>query len=124
MFTDESRFCIDVNDGCAMVWRLLGEWYADCCVREALRRGGGSVMVWCAISWRYRIPFVVIDRNLTTRCYIDEVLQPVVLPFYGNHDDVMPYNRITPDLNRQDWQQVFLNKIMCQCYLGPRSPLI
>ena len=46
MFTDESRFCIDMNDARAKVWRRRGERYADCCVRECSRFGGGSVMVW------------------------------------------------------------------------------
>ena len=48
MFTDESRFCIDMNDGRAKVWRRQGERYADCCVRESPRWGDGSVMVWVA----------------------------------------------------------------------------
>ena len=56
IFTDESRFCIDKNDGRAKVWRRQGERYADCCVREYSRWGGGSVMVWGGISWRYRTP--------------------------------------------------------------------
>ena len=46
MFTDESWFCIDMNDGRAQVWRSRGERYADCCVREWSRWGGRSVMVW------------------------------------------------------------------------------
>ena len=54
MFTDESRFCIDMNDGRAKVRRHRGERYADCCVRECSRWGGGRVMVWGGISWRYR----------------------------------------------------------------------
>ena len=45
LFTDESRFCIDLNNGRAKVWRRPGERYADCCVRESSRWGGGSVMV-------------------------------------------------------------------------------
>ena len=35
MFSDESRFCIDMNDGRAKVKRRLGERYADCCVQES-----------------------------------------------------------------------------------------
>ena len=48
MFTDESWFCIDMNDGRAKVWGRQGERYADCCVRKSSRWGGGSVMVLVA----------------------------------------------------------------------------
>ena len=81
MFTDESRICTDMNDGRAKVWRQQGERYADCCARECSRWGGGSVMVWGGIPWRYRTPLVVIEGNRTSRRYIDEVLEPVVVPF-------------------------------------------
>ena len=91
MFTDESRFCIDMNDGRAKLWRRQGERFADCCVRDSSRWGGGSVMVWGGISWRYRTPLVVIEGNLTARRYIDEVLEPVVVPFLQNHADVTLY---------------------------------
>ena len=93
MFTDESRFCIDMNHGRAKVWRRQGERYADCCVRESSRWGGGSVMVWGGISWRYRTPLVVIEGNLTARPYIDEVLEPVVVPFLQNHAEVTLYQQ-------------------------------
>ena len=59
MFTVESRFCINMNDGRANMWRRRGERYADCCVRECSRWGGGSVIVWGGISWRYRTPLVL-----------------------------------------------------------------
>ena len=41
-----------------------------------------------SISWRFITPLLVIDRNLTTRYYIDKVLQPAVLPFLRNHIDI------------------------------------
>ena len=87
MFTDESRFCINTNDGLAKVWRRRGKLYADCCVRECSRWGCGIVMVWGVISWCYRTPLVVIEGNSTSRRYIDEVLQPVVVQFLQKHAD-------------------------------------
>ena len=87
MFTDESLFCIDMNDGRAKVWRRQGERYADCCVRESSRWDGGSVMVLDGISGRYKTPLVVIEGNLTAMCYIDEVLKPVVVQFLQNYAD-------------------------------------
>ena len=88
LFTDESRFCLDMSDRRKMVWRRRGERYADCCVRQAMRWGGGSVMVWGGISWRHKTPLVVLDGTLTAQRYVDNVLRPFVLPFVRNHDDV------------------------------------
>ena len=50
-------------------------------------------MVWGWISLRYRTPLVVTDDNLTGRRYIDEALQPIVLPFLRNHADVTLYQQ-------------------------------
>ena len=72
-------------------------------------------MVWGGISWRYRTPLVVIEGNLTSRRYIDEVLKPVVVPFLQNHADVTLYQqdngrphsaRLTTDFLRQNNAQV------------------
>ena len=49
LFTDESRFCMDLADGRERVWRRRGERYADCCIRQFNRWGGPSVMV-CGVA--------------------------------------------------------------------------
>ena len=107
------------------MWPLQGKHYADCCVRECSSWGGGSVMVWGGILWRYRTPLVIIKGNLTSRLYIDEVLEPVVEPFLQNHADVkLHINKTTPELIQQGLQQTFLDKTMCMCYIGQHSLLI
>ena len=73
VFTDESRFCLNMNDARARVWRRRGERYTNCCVRQADRRGGGSVIVWSGISWRHKTPLVIVDESLTAWHYIDDV---------------------------------------------------
>ena len=88
LFTDESRFCFDMVDGRKRVWRRRCERYADCCVRQAMRWGGGSVMAWGGISWRHRTPLVVLEGTLTAQRYVDNVLRPVVVPFLRNYADV------------------------------------
>ena len=82
--------------------------------------GGGSVMVWDGICWRYRTPLVVIDGNLTARRYIDEVLQSVVLPFLMNHADVTLYQQDNARPHSTDLPETFYDKITCKCYPGPR----
>ena len=53
IFTDESRYILDRQDGRQRVRRLRGENLRDDCVRETNQWGGGSVMVWAGITlWR------------------------------------------------------------------------
>jgi hypothetical protein len=49
-FTDESRFTLFRPDGRRLVYRRHGEHFADACVLEKDRFGGGLVMVWGGIS--------------------------------------------------------------------------
>ena len=59
------------------MWRRR-ERYANCCVRQADRWGGGSVMVWGGISWRHKTPLVVVQESLTVQRYNDDVLTQTV----------------------------------------------
>ena len=88
VFTDKSRFCVNMHDARAKVWRRKGERYANCCVRQADRWGGGSIMVWGGISWRHKTPLVVVGGNLTVQRYIDDVLTPTLVPFMRINPDV------------------------------------
>ena len=67
------------------VWRRRGERYANCAVVEHDRYGGGSLIVWGGISVRSRTELLVLNGTLTGQRYINEVLQPVVLPFVQQH---------------------------------------
>lgn len=80
-FSDESRFCLTHCDDRVGVWRRRGERFADCCVRQRDRFGGGSVMVWGGICGRNRTRLIVVDGNLNGVRYQDEILRPVVVPF-------------------------------------------
>ena len=121
MFTDESRFCINMNDGRAKVCRRQCERYTDCCVRECSRWGGGSVIVRGGISWRYRTPLVLIEGNLTSKRYIDELFEPVVVPFLQNHADVTLYQQDNTRPHSARFTTDFLDKSMCRRYLGQHS---
>ena len=56
LFTDESRFLLDMLDRRRRVWRHRGERYANCAIVEHDRYGGGSLMVWgrhiCSFLYR------------------------------------------------------------------------
>ena len=67
------------------VWRRRDERYANCAIVEHDRYGGGSLMVWGGISVCFRTELLVLNGTLTGQRNINEVLQPVVLPFVQQH---------------------------------------
>ena len=70
-----------------------GECYPQCCAIESDRWEGASVMVWGGMSWDHKTLLVCIDDTLTAQRYIDNTLQPVVLPFLQQHDDVTAFQQ-------------------------------
>ena len=84
LFTDESRFCVDLTDRRARVWRMPNERFAPVCVAEHDRFGGGSVMVWAGISAQGKTDLHVIDNGtLTALRYVNEILDVYVHPYAG-----------------------------------------
>jgi hypothetical protein len=51
LFTDDSRFHLYRADGRQLVWRRVGEHFADVNVVNRVPHGGGGVMVWAGISY-------------------------------------------------------------------------
>ena len=82
VFSDESRFNLSNADGRIRVYRRRHERYANNCVLQHNRYGGGGVMVWAAINHRFKSQLVVCQGNLTARRYIDQILRPVVVPMF------------------------------------------
>ena len=73
-FSDESRFSLQRADGRMRVYCWRNVRYADCCVLERDRfGGGGSVMVWAAIAHGYCSPLVVIGGSLNAQRYSDDI---------------------------------------------------
>ena len=80
VFSVESRFTLSFADGRLRVYRRRHKRFADSCVLERDRFGGGSVMVWGAISSGFRSDLIIVNGTLTARRYIDEILAPVLVP--------------------------------------------
>jgi len=105
VFSDESRFNLWNADGRIRVYRRRHERYANNCVLEHNRYGGGGVMVWAAINHRFKSQLVVCQGNLTARRYIDQILRHVVVPLFRQrqglvyqHDNARPHvARVTRD---------------------------
>ena len=71
------------------VWRRRGERYANCAIVEHDRYGGEGLMVWGGMCVHSRTDLVLLTGTLTGQRYINEVLQPVVLPFIQHHHVVL-----------------------------------
>lgn len=63
LFSDETRICLYGSDRRRKVYRRPGERYAECCIEQRIGYGGGSCMIWCAISMGARTDPVFIVRD-------------------------------------------------------------
>ena len=88
-FSDESRFLLQRHDG-----------YAAPCVDEAPPHGNGCVTVWGAISNTGRSQLVRVQGNLTAAQYIQDILQPHVLPLMGTPGAVFQQDNARPHTAR------------------------
>ena len=99
-FTDEPRFTLFRADGRCRLKRRCGEQFADACVFERDRYGGGSVMVWGGISHGVTLPLIVVPGNLTAVKYRDEILRPVAVPLVQQHQMSFQHNNAHPHVAR------------------------
>ena len=84
LFTDESKFCVDFNDGRRRVWRQKNKQFRDCCIQEHDRFGGPSVLVWGGVSYDESTDLYIIQNGAFTSVrYRDEILDAFVRPNAG-----------------------------------------
>ena len=62
------------------MYRRRGERFADACVVERDRFGGGSVIVWGGIAHGIKSQLIIVAGNMTAVRYKDEILRPVAVP--------------------------------------------
>ena len=80
-----------------LVWRCVGERFADVNIVNRVPHGGGGIMVWAGISYGQQIQLHFIDGNLYAQRYRDEILRPIVVPFICRphlmfeHDNARPH---------------------------------
>lgn len=106
LFTDESRFGFHPDTRRTRIWRRPGNAERLRVVQEVHNYSGGTVMVWAGIMTGRRTDLVFPEGNLSAVSYINEVLEPVVLPlssqigseFILMHDNARPHTaRITTE---------------------------
>ena len=59
--------------------------FADNCLIEKNRFGGGSVMVWGGIMGRRKTNLIVVQGNLNAQGFINQILHPEAVPFLQRH---------------------------------------
>lgn len=70
IFTDESKYNLFEADGNYRVWRFSGNPTLDHHFRHTVKFGGGSVMVWGAITSQGVGKLVFIDERMNTELFI------------------------------------------------------
>lgn len=81
VFSDESRFCLSNDSHRVRVWRRRRDRSNPAATVERHTARQRGVMVWGAIAYNSRSPLVRINGNMTAQRYVDDVIQPVALPF-------------------------------------------
>ena len=100
LFTDESRFTLYRADGRRRVYRRRGERFADACVVEWDRFGGGSVMVWGGIAHGIKSQLIIVAGNMTAVRYRDEILRPVAVPLVQQRNLILQQDNARPHVAR------------------------
>ena len=99
-FTGESRFTLFLADQGHRLYRRRGERFADACVFEKDRYGGGSVMVLGGILHGVKSPLIVVPGNLIAVRFRDEILRPVAIPLVQQHQMTFQHDNARPHVAR------------------------
>ena len=111
-FSDESSFLLQKRqkrNGRIQEYRRRNERFASPCVQEVESYGGGSVMMWAAISYDSKTELVHALGNLTDVRYRDKILQPHLMHVIDRQrrlfqqDNARPHTaRVTMDYLEQN----------------------
>lgn len=71
VWLDESSFTLFPTNGRVYVWRTPREAYHSDCLLPTVKHGGGSVMIWAAISWYSAGPIIQITGRMTANEHLD-----------------------------------------------------
>jgi hypothetical protein len=101
LFSDESRFCLELSDRRVRVIRRPNERYAQCNILGRQPCGSGSVMVWDGVRSTARTDLHVFPRGTMNRTvYVTDILEQYVVPFalfigdnfIFQHDNARPHS--------------------------------
>ncbi|GFT09368.1 transposable element Tcb1 transposase [Trichonephila clavipes] len=107
VFTNESRICLQHQDGRIRVWRNRRERMLN--MHHNTGPAPGNT-VWGDIGYHSRTPLVRIADTLNSQRYISQVLEPVVLPYLqGLATPIFQQDNARPHVSRIV-QRIFVNR--------------
>ena len=109
--SDESRFLLQKRDVRIRVYRRRNESFSSSCVQEVDSFGGGSVMMWAAISNDRKTDLVHVPGNLTAVRYRDEILQPHLMHVIDRQRELFQQDNARPHTARVTMDYLEQNNI-------------
>jgi len=90
IWSDESPFTLFPTSRRVYVWRMPKEAYNPECLVPTVMHGGGSVMMWAAISCCSAGPVITLNSHITASDYmgvgiLGNQVHPVVQMFFPNN---------------------------------------
>jgi hypothetical protein len=95
LFSDESKFNLKFSDGRVRIYRRRRERFADRCVKQTDRFGGGDVMVWGGISDVGKTNLKIVVGNLNGIRYRDEILAQLYSRLFEHITSIIFFGKIT-----------------------------
>jgi hypothetical protein len=80
MWSDQSSFTLFPTSGWVYVWRTPKEVDNPECLVPTVKHGGGSMMIWAAISWYSAGRAITMNGQITASDYIDTLGSQVLFP--------------------------------------------
>lgn len=112
VFTDESKFNLFGPDGNKRVWRFPGSMVQDHHVQQVVKFGGGSVMVWGAITYDGVGRLLRVDGRMNASQYVDILesgLKSTLSNFDKNLNDIIFQQDHDPKHDSNLARQWFIN---------------
>lgn len=110
LFSDEKKFNLDGPDGWSSYWHDLRK---EPLIFSKRQQGGGSVMIWLAISRERTSPICFIEGTLTSNKFIQLLsnqLEPLVRDLEGLHDEEIYFQQDNASVHSSHATQDWLDK--------------
>ncbi|PNF27169.1 hypothetical protein B7P43_G07844 [Cryptotermes secundus] len=125
IWLDESTFTLFLTSGRVYVWRTPSQAYNPDCLLPRVKHGGGSIMVWAAISWYSVGPIITLQGHVTANDYVTVLgnqVHPMVQTLFPN-DAIYQANNACVQIAHivQDWFSENEDEVSCLPW-PPQSP--
>ena len=97
LFSDESKFNLKFSDGRVGIYRRRRERFADRCVKQTDRFGGGGVMVWGGINHAGKTNLKILVGNLNVIFIVTKSRLQLYSRLFEHITSIMSFSKITLD---------------------------